>query len=61
MELRHAKQTAANEANAMLETKLRNCRIAYEDEFEHLCKQHEKLGTDYVVLENEAQTKKEKI
>ena len=52
MELRHAKQTAANEANAMLNEKLNKCRIAYEEEFEFLCKQYEKLGQDYVSLEN---------
>jgi hypothetical protein len=51
VELRHAKQTAANEANAMLNEKLNKCRIAYEEEFEHLCKQYEKLGADYVALE----------
>jgi Zn-dependent metalloprotease len=61
VELRHAKQTAANEANAMLNDKLSKCRTAYEEEFEFLCKQYEKLGADYVALEQLLQKKKEKI
>lgn len=45
----------------MLETKLNNCRIAYEEEFEHLCKQYEKLGHDNVDLEHQIQRQREKI
>ena len=37
VELRHAKQTAANEANAMLKDKLGKCKLAYENEFEGIC------------------------
>lgn len=37
IELRHAKETAKNEANKMLETKLSEAKFAYEEELEHIC------------------------
>ena len=38
VELKHAKLTAKNEADKMLRTKLTSAKVAYEMEFDKLCK-----------------------
>ena len=59
IELRHAKETARNQADKMLREKLAEAKFAYEDELEHICKQFkemqkecETLKTDKIHLKN---------
>jgi hypothetical protein len=50
IELKHAKLTAKNEADKMLKEKLNQAKLAYEIEFDSLCKQYDNIKNDVRVL-----------
>lgn len=51
--MRHAKEVAAKNANELIMTKLSECRFAYEEEFEYICKQFEEMQSEVLNLKNE--------
>ena len=53
VELKHAKLSAKNEADKMLRTKLTSAKVAYEMEFDKLCKQFEMIKEDVKDLKEE--------
>lgn len=61
IELRHAKETAKNEANKMLSTKLAEAKFAYEEELEHICSQFEEMQKEVEILKTDKINLKAKI
>lgn len=61
IELRHAKETAKNEANKMLNTKLSEAKFAYEEELEHICSQFEEMQKEVEILKTDKLTLKARI
>lgn len=59
--MRHSKETAAINANELLEKKLAECKYAYEEELESISLQFENLQEDVRVLKQEKIELKRKI
>ena len=59
--MRHSKETAAKNAQELLDKKLAECRFAYEEELEHISAQFEALQGDVLNLKNDKFELKRKI
>ena len=59
--MRHSKETAAIQANELLEKKLAECKYAYEEELENISLQFEQLQEDVRVLKLDKIDLKRKI
>lgn len=61
VEMKHAKEHAKKEADVMLQNKLKQCKDAYETEFESLCQQFSVIQVEVKNLKEDKISLKQKI